>query len=815
MKNIAKINVYQIVGITIIILLMQCLFLEPLCFSADYFDWSTRVDRNGKPAGIFTTTPFPITEASTSYTLTTDEGTTTYTLGTKFYVDVATGVDTGNCKTFGSPCKTIGYAITQTSAATNQTIIVRAGTYTESDIRMKTGTGLTTRSMLVGYGQERPIIDAGNHATNDIIKGTAATNAYIAIQRVKMQNGQASGFLLGDDLSTKDSYVNIIDVHVYNTPSTKNGSRGNAGIYAMNADNAFIHHCTVEHQYGHCIKMGDGADNGIVEWNDLKECGWWAGFPETAYYSRHPMGIDFPSDSGAYDSTSTGCIARYNSISDVLYYGIYTRRADNISFHHNSVTGAARCWAQFSNPTTDCDGHSEGNHQVELSQGTTGTTNFYSNKVYDTGNSSGTAGSVYVNYNGSTTFNIYNNIIYGAPRGFTVRANTSSVVNLFNNSVVVNGTAANNSNAIQTDGTQLVYKGNILYQLGSGMAFYKVEGADPTRSYNLYYYPSGTRGYNNPLETGGVEGNPLFISTTNLKIQSVSPAKDALPIAQAPTTTFTLDFNGETRPIGSAWDIGAYEYQENNPNTALYADFTGLGLYSWNGTAWALLNTVYLESMVASGSTLYADFTGFGLYSWNGSAWTQITTDHPVSGMVASGSTLYADFAGYGLYSWNGSSWRQLTTDHPASGMVASGSTLYADFPGYGLYSWNGSAWRQLTTDHPASGMVASGSTLYADFPGYGLYSWNGSSWRQLTTDHPASGMAASGSTLYADFPGYGFYSWNGSSWSQLTTDHPQSMVASGSILYGDFGALGIYKWEQSAWTQLTPTDPTIMVAGF
>jgi len=53
-------------------------------------------------------------------------------------------------------------------------------------------------------------------------------------------------------------------------------------------------------------------------------------------------------------------------------------------------------------------------------------------------------------------------------------------------------------------------------------------------------------------------GNPLFLSeaTQNYRLQIGSPLKDV----GTTIATFTIDKDGTTRPKGSAWDIGAYEY---------------------------------------------------------------------------------------------------------------------------------------------------------------------------------------------------------------------------------------------------------------
>jgi hypothetical protein len=208
-------------------------------------------------------------------------------------------------------------------------------------------------------------------------------------------------------------------------------------------------------------------------------------------------------------------------------------------------------------------------------------------------------------------------------------------------------------------------------------------------------------------------------------------------------------------------------------NSTLYANFTGAGLYSWNGSSWTQLHSAIPESMAASGSSLYVNFTGYGLYKWSGTAWSQLHSAIPAN-MAASGTDLYANFTGYGLYRWNGTAWSQLHTVIPAN-MVASGTDLYANFTGYGLYKWNGTAWSKLHTVIPAN-MVASGSDLYANFTGYGLYKWNGTAWSQLHTVIPAS-MVVSGSTLYANFAGYGLYAWNGSAWTQINSTMPANMI--------------------------------------
>jgi hypothetical protein len=94
-----------------------------------------------------------------------------------------------------------------------------------------------------------------------------------------------------------------------------------------------------------------------------------------------------------------------------------------------------------------------------------------------------------------------------------------------------------------------------------------------THDYNNYYDTSGTIytygsvsvAYDGNLaaqETNSIKTDPLFLSTwppyqaINFKLQTGSSAIDA----GTPLIGFFNDYVGLTRPIGVAWDIGAYEY---------------------------------------------------------------------------------------------------------------------------------------------------------------------------------------------------------------------------------------------------------------
>jgi hypothetical protein len=66
----------------------------------------------------------------------------------------------------------------------------------------------------------------------------------------------------------------------------------------------------------------------------------------------------------------------------------------------------------------------------------------------------------------------------------------------------------------------------------------------------------------NGKEPHSMNANPLFVSSTNLNLQSGSPAINA---ATNLYSVFTADAAGNPRPASGAWDMGAYEYQATAP----------------------------------------------------------------------------------------------------------------------------------------------------------------------------------------------------------------------------------------------------------
>ncbi|MEK6875668.1 MAG: choice-of-anchor Q domain-containing protein, partial [Nanoarchaeota archaeon] len=537
------------------------------------FSWNVRTDRDGKPAGYFDQTPFPITETTTSYSIKNDEdpdgSLKVYQLGTKYYVD---GGYTGgsNDGSFTKPYKTISAALSTVSAG-NKAIIVRgahdgfSGIYNEVGLTLKSGINDTYRFMIVGYGQERPIINGVSTGLDTISGGTYAT-----VQRLKIQDNYRNGIRTGQS----NSYINVIDVWLYNNDkwdSVNNKFWADGNLYFLGADNNWIYHSTAERSSGHGFKIGDDADNNLVEWSVAKEAGYWAGSPLTSWYGAHPTACDFPADAGMYNDNIT---VRYNICGTSLFYAVQLRRTPNFSFHHNEVYDGIH----FGNVSgARAHGIQTDANVLIYADGTYG--ELYSNIIRDPGTNEPGNNIYGIGISGASStannLNIYNNLIYSQDSNEAgILIKTSDIVkNIFSNSIYTNANTPliYSSNA---QSNQLNFKNNIFHQAGTGKIIDFNGLSDWTsHTYNLYYAPSGSIG--TTLGTGEQNANPQWQAIPS---GEYSPNGGGLlqtsPAINTGTTInlFSRSFNGITRPQGSAWDIGAYEYGTATPQCSGASD---------------------------------------------------------------------------------------------------------------------------------------------------------------------------------------------------------------------------------------------------
>jgi hypothetical protein len=157
------------------------------------------------------------------------------------------------------------------------------------------------------------------------------------------------------------------------------------------------------------------------------------------------------------------------------------------------------------------------------------------------------------------TVKIYNNI-FVLKNGLyrcALRQESATGVEFYNNTVITEGST--NTYGIRVGSGSLVVKNNIFQGSTSNGYIYRTGGTF-TADYNIYWP------YSKPAcDTGSrsVKTDPQFVSTSDWDLKSTSPA-----INKGATFSFiTNDYPGRTRPQGTAYDIGAYEYGSSS-----YAD---------------------------------------------------------------------------------------------------------------------------------------------------------------------------------------------------------------------------------------------------
>ncbi|NIM17494.1 MAG: DUF1565 domain-containing protein, partial [Candidatus Aminicenantes bacterium] len=165
---------------------------------------------------------------------------------------------------------------------------------------------------------------------------------------------------------------------------------------------------------------------------------------------------------------------------------------------------------------------------------------------------------------------LYNNIGYNADlNGVSVSLNGDAAVKPMKDITIINNTFYNNGRGIWGGGISVenpnaqnvVIRNNIVSQ--NHIYQIEVEPNVPmqnlTVDHNLIH---GFRDYDDEIKGSNyVEGDPLFVNApgADFHLQQNSPAIDSGSSTGAPAN----DHDGNTRPQGSGYDIGAYEYVTN------------------------------------------------------------------------------------------------------------------------------------------------------------------------------------------------------------------------------------------------------------
>ena len=156
--------------------------------------------------------------------------------------------------------------------------------------------------------------------------------------------------------------------------------------------------------------------------------------------------------------------------------------------------------------------------------------------------------------------NIYNNLAYNNPGIALIipwySTGTVRDIKITSNTFYNNGIGYQYRGGIALDydkATGVVVRNNILSQNNQ----YQISSKDTAIIENNFI--DGFRGYSTETRgTNYIEGNPQFINPANpdFHLKSISPAIDK----GSSISIVNVDFDGKSRPSGSGYDIGAYEY---------------------------------------------------------------------------------------------------------------------------------------------------------------------------------------------------------------------------------------------------------------
>jgi hypothetical protein len=211
---------------------------------------------------------------------------------------------------------------------------------------------------------------------------------------------------------------------------------------------------------------------------------------------------------------------------------------------------------------------------IDSSEGVADSVSIYNNLCHDIQNSGIEIGAERSPSAPITNLRIYNNIIYSDATGIALESYNGGPSNcsfsIVNNTIYQMYGHGSRNIVLKNPYTKYssgVIRNNILVGLYSDQTLLEyADYNDSTKTdpaghviidNNLFYDAAG---YSNVIKygTNSIKANPLLVSpTSNFSIASGSPAIDAGSSSNAPS----FDYASASRPQGSGYDIGAYEYQ--------------------------------------------------------------------------------------------------------------------------------------------------------------------------------------------------------------------------------------------------------------
>jgi hypothetical protein len=419
---------------------------------------------------------------------------------------------------------------------------------------------------MIGFAGDTLIFRAGIYNGQVFISGkNGNSSGYITIQAYQ---GEAvvidgTGINLGTDLNStwanglvkiwNSSYIIFNGFEVYNADTY-----GSDGVTVYAADGKSCNYITLQnlkiHQTGRSgIDFVTSSPSSTARHNNM------------TVYNCQVYDTNWAGDQEAISMSHVinGEVS-YCLVHDVHLVGSYRQQgidakdaSTGILIHHNEVYTASIglyfdssvSVTAYANKVHDI---TNGGACIMLGHETTASTNLnaslYNNELYNAPCLFKVAAPATDNGTYTYTFNFINNTLYGFQEG-----DYAPIVFYGKAADYISCVVRNNINQCVQTGYAL----NLLYCQNAPTGI--------TIDHNLWYNPGGVSAATYK-GTSYITSNPLMVNPiTDFHLQSTSPAINAGSASGAPTT----DFDGNARPQGSAYDIGAYEYV--SPGYQIYA----------------------------------------------------------------------------------------------------------------------------------------------------------------------------------------------------------------------------------------------------
>ena len=427
--------------------------------------------------------------------------------------------------------------LTITKAATTlvagDTVYVKAGTYAERVVPVNSGAAGAWIKYLV-YPGDTVTIDGANVAPSRWswigLVDIRTNKNYIEFTGFRVVNSKWAAIMVNSpQITERCSNITIRNNYIYNSQ--------NSGILVCGSDNCIVdgneidHACMSTRETQEILTIQEGCDgvevmNNYVHGNGTPSAG--------------GEGIDIKSG-------SSNCSVHHNVVTDVTYMGIYVDAyasyQSNVEVYNNLVYGM-RCGRGLGLAAEAAGGILENVH-------------VYNNIVYNNGPCTGM-----LVPNGGTTSSIIRNcsIINN-----TFYNNGSTIWGEYYGGIDIGNTVASLHDIVVRNN---ICSQNVAFQIAlrSGPNIYNI-----TVDHNLI---DGFRGAPDEIHgTDYVEGDPGFVNAAggDFHLLSNSIALNAGSSVGAPA----FDYDGNTRPYGVGFDIGAYEYQGGGGSPPV-ANFSGV-----------------------------------------------------------------------------------------------------------------------------------------------------------------------------------------------------------------------------------------------